>query len=64
MDFHVLSVHTRDGDDGTPLQIISEAQLRHYRLAEAVAQAFGALVLGAVLAGAIVLICQSKLLVL
>jgi hypothetical protein len=35
MDFHVLTTHTRDGDDGTPLQLISVAQLDHYRRCEA-----------------------------
>lgn len=35
MDFHVLSVHTRDGNDGTPLQLISVEQLEHYQAAEA-----------------------------
>lgn len=34
MDFHVLTTHTRDGDDGTPLQFISGAQLKHYQAIE------------------------------
>jgi hypothetical protein len=35
MDFHVLSVHTRDGDDGTPLQFISAEQLAYFKALEA-----------------------------
>lgn len=35
MDFHVLSVHTRDGDDGTPLQMISAEQLAYFKALEA-----------------------------
>lgn len=53
MDFHILTTHTRSGSDGTPLQFISGAKLEYYRRAEAIVQAFCTLVVGALLAGAI-----------
>lgn len=31
MDFHILTTHARSGEDGTPLQLISAAQLEHYK---------------------------------
>lgn len=48
MDFHILSVHTRDNkDDGTPLQFISGAQLAYYQAVEAAAMALVAAIAAA-----------------
>lgn len=43
MDFHVLTTHTRDGDDGTPLQLISAERLAYLIKLEAAARQLAAL---------------------
>lgn len=59
--FHVFTTTSLDRDDGSPVQVVSKNLLAYYGRCEAMAGAFGALLLGEVVAVAIIFvtkICQ------
>jgi hypothetical protein len=54
--FHVFTTHATSGGDISPMQFVSADQLAYYRRLEAAVGALGGVVLGALLAGAILLV--------